>query len=344
MISFQKKIQAVLLVFPDVELITNNNISSGNTLGAGARAGAGTKIVRNYILLFGAIFMFLSGCTAQQVGQVLNKISDTNGYQNPGESNSHNEPGVSTAVPATPKIIFFKADPPFAMDGASTTLQWRTDDVTSAEIIGIGTVSTTGSREVTPNGQKKYELVATNSIGQTVKDEIILPIVVPMMGEAPEGFKTRGITNYNKLNPQKTIKITPQVLNKIKINRNTGPVIVNRIPPPVVHDQRILIPGRLTCAGFVQGKIAWDYQGNKKWSASNLDRLCKGAVSSAEPGNCIQRVMHGGINWGGGTKWQLNNALNLCEGSTNANKTISCFQQNIRNRRSWQQAINSCSK
>ena len=341
MVSFLKKRQLLLLVFPDTGLVSCSNISTSSS----AQVRIERRIISNNIIpLLVVIFIFLSGCTAQQYQQIVSNMPDANRHQNPGESSSQYEPGVSTAVPATPKIIYFKADPPFAMDGASTTLQWRTDDVTSAEITGIGSVSPTGSREITPHGQKTYELVASNSIGQTVKDEIVLPIVVPMMGEAPEGFKIRGITRYNKLNPRKTIRITPQVLNKIKIKTINPVVNINRTPPLVLNTNRLQLQARTACATFVQGKIAWDYQGNKKWSTTNLNRLCKGAVSSTEPGRCIQRVMHGGINWGGGTKWQLNNAINLCEGSTNANKTISCFQQSIRSRQSWQQAIKGCSK
>ncbi len=165
-----------------------------------------------------------------------------------------------------------------------------------------------------------------------------------MMGEPPEGFKARGISSYNKLNPRKAIRITPQVLNKIKIKRINPVLNINRQPSLVLSPHSMQLQTRATCASFLQGKIAWNYQGNKSWSTSNLNRLCKGTVSSPQPAQCFQRVMHGGINWGGGTKWQLNNVINLCKGTTNANKTISCFQQNIRNRRSWQQAINNCSK
>lgn len=99
-----------------------------------------------------------------------------------------------------------------------------------------------------------------------------------------------------------------------------------------------------TCASYIQGKIAWDYKGNKHWAQSNINNLCREAEASRQPGACFNRVMHGGVNWGGGTKWRWPNALNLCQGSTNASSTISCFKREISKKRSWRQAIAACKK
>ena len=96
------------------------------------------------------------------------------------------------------------------------------------------------------------------------------------------------------------------------------------------------------CEKMVQGKIAWDYKGSKTWNPTNVNRLCKGAENSAEPGKCFNRVMHGGINWGGGTQWQWKNALDLCEGTLNANATIGCFERKIKAGVKWPQAIKDC--
>lgn len=98
------------------------------------------------------------------------------------------------------------------------------------------------------------------------------------------------------------------------------------------------------CADRVQGKIAWNYQGTKRWGAPNIARLCRGAENSAEPARCFQRVMHGGINWGGGTKWEWKNAVDLCEGTQNAGTTVGCFQSRISAGRNWKQSIASCNR
>ena len=95
------------------------------------------------------------------------------------------------------------------------------------------------------------------------------------------------------------------------------------------------------CHDAVQGRIAWDYNGNTSWGSSNLDRLCSGAKTSIQPAKCFEQVMHGGVSWGGGTNWQWANVLDLCEGTTNASATISCFEREKRS--GWQSAIETCS-
>jgi len=97
-----------------------------------------------------------------------------------------------------------------------------------------------------------------------------------------------------------------------------------------------------TCANAVQGKIAWDYAGNKQWGQANINRLCAGAENSAEPARCFERVMHGGVNWGGGTQWQWQNAIDLCQGSRGADATVDCFKAAINEGVAWRQAIDRC--
>lgn len=96
------------------------------------------------------------------------------------------------------------------------------------------------------------------------------------------------------------------------------------------------------CASQVQGKLAWNYRNDKRWAQSNVERLCRGAELSAEPARCFQRVMHGGVNWGGGTRWSWKNAIDLCEGTRNAKATVSCFEQKIRQGQAWPAAIRQC--
>ncbi len=99
-----------------------------------------------------------------------------------------------------------------------------------------------------------------------------------------------------------------------------------------------------SCASHIQGKVAWNYEGNKQWSNKNIKRLCNGAENSKEPAMCFKHVMHNGVNWGEGTRWKWQNALDLCEGTKQATKTILCFEKEIKRGRSWKHAIRSCGK
>lgn len=96
------------------------------------------------------------------------------------------------------------------------------------------------------------------------------------------------------------------------------------------------------CHESVQGKIAWDYKGNKRWAPANLEKLCGNLNKTDQPGKCFHTIMHGGVNWGGGTQWQWKNALELCQGTFNANRTVSCFKNNIKSGKNWSSAIAAC--
>jgi hypothetical protein len=100
--------------------------------------------------------------------------------------------------------------------------------------------------------------------------------------------------------------------------------------------------GTDACKEAVQGKIAWDYGGTKKWNPANVERLCRGAEGSVQPARCFRRVMHGGVDWGGGTRWQWKNALDLCRGTRDADATIACFEKRIRKGTGWREAIDAC--
>lgn len=95
------------------------------------------------------------------------------------------------------------------------------------------------------------------------------------------------------------------------------------------------------CRRAVQGQIAWNYQGERRWNPENVRKLCAGA-SNAEPAYCFDQVMHGGVFWGGGTQWQWHNALSLCAGAVDARRTIRCFERELEFTNDWRQAINRC--
>jgi hypothetical protein len=108
-------------------------------------------------------------------------------------------------------------------------------------------------------------------------------------------------------------------------------------PEPVHAQER----NRGACADAVQGEVAWDYEGNTRWSPRNVERLCEGAEDSNEPARCFERVMHGGVNWGGGTRWSWRNAIALCSGSRDAGATVACFEDRV-GEAGWKAAIQAC--
>jgi hypothetical protein len=97
------------------------------------------------------------------------------------------------------------------------------------------------------------------------------------------------------------------------------------------------------CSDSVRGKIAWDGAKNMNWTPANLERLCRGAENSAEPGACFRQVMtSNSVSWGGGTQWKPDNAVRLCAGAASAQQRIGCFQSRISAKVSWGQAADQC--
>ncbi|MEM7584365.1 MAG: trypsin-like peptidase domain-containing protein [Acidobacteriota bacterium] len=98
------------------------------------------------------------------------------------------------------------------------------------------------------------------------------------------------------------------------------------------------------CFDRVQGKIAWNNQGNTAWSPNNVERLCKGTSNASQPPSCFNRAMHGDINPGSGGRWTWSTAIDLCEGTSNARTTLSCFENRIRRGDTQQAAIKACTQ
>ncbi|MDZ7842874.1 MAG: hypothetical protein U5R46_18950 [Gammaproteobacteria bacterium] len=96
------------------------------------------------------------------------------------------------------------------------------------------------------------------------------------------------------------------------------------------------------CAEAVQGEIAWNYEGAKRWNPDNVARLCRTAESTREPARCFEQVMHGGVNWGKSTRWKWSNAVDLCRGTRDAAGTIECFRNRISSGLHWREAIDAC--
>lgn len=96
------------------------------------------------------------------------------------------------------------------------------------------------------------------------------------------------------------------------------------------------------CMASIQNKVAWDYEGRKRWLRQNLEKICKNAIHSLQPGICFDRIMHSNISHGGGTRWKWPQALKLCASTQNANSTIACFTEAIEQKTSWPEAIEAC--
>lgn len=102
-----------------------------------------------------------------------------------------------------------------------------------------------------------------------------------------------------------------------------------------------LIPLR-NCMNALQGRVAWNYTGATNWDRPNLIRLCQGAYYQTGPADCFERVMHGGLDWGGGVEWDWRHAIDLCEGSRGRGSTVGCFRVALARTGDWREAIRRC--
>jgi hypothetical protein len=114
---------------------------------------------------------------------------------------------------------------------------------------------------------------------------------------------------------------------------------VERTAPAVVAANEL--QGKI-CQASIQDQIEWDYRGSRHWAKGNLEKICRNAKFSLQPGVCFNRVMHGNINHGSGTRWHWRPALNLCAGTQNANATIKCFSDAVEAQTPWPRAIEQC--
>jgi uncharacterized protein YecT (DUF1311 family) len=117
----------------------------------------------------------------------------------------------------------------------------------------------------------------------------------------------------------------------------TGSVVA----PEHTPDARRII-GASNCHDAVQGKIAWDYRGSKRWQDNNVQKLCAGVGESTEPARCFETAMHGDVDRGDGSPWTWKHAIELCSGTPDSDETLECFQRELSEGRRWPEAIGSC--
>ena len=77
-----------------------------------------------------------------------------------------------------PSILYFSATPNVITAGQDSTLEWNTTNATQVTISGIGTVNSSGSRNVTPIVNTTYTLVASNVIGN-VSQSLTVVVISP---------------------------------------------------------------------------------------------------------------------------------------------------------------------
>ncbi|WP_158272148.1 putative metal-binding motif-containing protein [Marinicauda salina] len=101
--------------------------------------------------------------------------------------------------------------------------------------------------------------------------------------------------------------------------------------------------GQGACADAVQGRVAWNYQGQTQWAANNVASLCEGAEASTEPAACFEQAMHGGVARADGSdRWSWGEALELCRGTGSAADSIACFEAEIAGGAATAAAIDRC--
>lgn len=102
---------------------------------------------RSFSVVVGAMVLalVLSGCSTKK--PVANKVP------------------VNTQPPASSPVASLTANPPNVDRGQAVQLSWNTQNASSVTIDGLGTVSASGSRTITPQSSTTYHLLAKGDGG-----------------------------------------------------------------------------------------------------------------------------------------------------------------------------------
>ena len=131
------------------------------------------------------------------------------------------------------------------------------------------------------------------------------------------------------------------------------------------------------CYDMIQGKVAWNRNGNTRWADTNVRRVCRGTNTPSQRVACFKRNMNRHGNWqraadrcnrttppprartneekcfdrvqgkvawnrAGNTKWADKNVKRLCRGTTNPANRVDCFKRGIAKHGKWERAVNRC--
>ena len=98
--------------------------------------------------------------------------------------------GPTTATTAAPTATL-TADPTAIDLGQSVVLNWRTQNATSVNIDGVGSVPVNGTQTVAPSNSTNFHLTATGD-GGSVEANVRVTVRVPVAPTAPTGDASSG--------------------------------------------------------------------------------------------------------------------------------------------------------
>ena len=113
-------------------------------------------------------------------------------------------------------------------------------------------------------------------------------------------------------------------------------------PTPIAQPEPAAIERE--CVKRVQGRIAWNDTGDRRWDPANVKRLCGGARVASAPPFCFALALHGGIERGNGSSWTWMDAIDLCAGSSSPFRSIQCFETSITQGVAPAAAIDRCKR
>ncbi|MBM3862571.1 MAG: hypothetical protein FJ385_01270 [Verrucomicrobia bacterium] len=140
--------------------------------------------------------------TVDASGKIMDSPTETTTYTitatNPsGETITQTQTVTVTTVPPA-SITSFTANPATITSGNSSTLSWSTTGATSLSIDnGVGEVTGTTSRVVTPGTTTTYTLTATNAAGTTVTQTVtvtVVPLPTITFTANPTGILADGVS------------------------------------------------------------------------------------------------------------------------------------------------------
>jgi len=101
-------------------------------------------------------------------------------------------------------------------------------------------------------------------------------------------------------------------------------------------------PEEEQCASYVQGRIAWNDDGNTDWDTSWLNRLCEGTTRPAQPGLCFSGIREIPLDQGAAIQADWKDAVALCTGTNDAQDRISCYRGAVADGMHFRDAIEDC--
>ena len=116
----------------------------------------------------------------------------------PGEWSEIGEGRTGSAGTPSVPTVSLSASPSSIERGQSATLRWSSTNAASASITpGIGTVPTSGSRQVSPTSTTTYRITVRNADGQTAMDTATVTVTDPPPDDADDFKKLTGFRVRN---------------------------------------------------------------------------------------------------------------------------------------------------